>query len=102
VELVSNSSFPKNSAVQPEEGRLSRAAHIAMAIEAMDLALPASADGKRPPTDIDLHFELDEHGRVWMIREGDCHILGRRDSVRDEMWRFLRGLLLDDLSGEHK
>ena len=42
-------------------------------------------------TDVDLDFELDEHGRVWMIREGDCHIIGRRDAVCAEMRRFPEG-----------
>jgi hypothetical protein len=45
-------------------------------------------------TDVDLDFELDEHGRVWMIREGDCHIIGRRDAVCTEMRRFLRSVIL--------
>lgn len=45
-------------------------------------------------TDVDLDFELDEHGRVWMIREGDCHIIGRRDAVCAEMRRFLRTVVL--------
>lgn len=42
-----------------------------------------------PVTDIELEFELDEHGRVWMIRDGDCHIIGRRLAVSTEMRRFL-------------
>jgi hypothetical protein len=42
-------------------------------------------------TDVGLEFELDEPGRLRMIREGDCHIIGRRDAVRLEMWRFLAG-----------
>jgi hypothetical protein len=50
-------------------------------------------------TDVDLDFELDEHGRVWMIREGDCHIIGRRDAVCAEMRRFLRTVVLGDDPG---
>lgn len=47
-------------------------------------------DGGRPDsTDIDLDFTLDEQDRVWMIREGDCHIIGRTDAVCAEMRRFL-------------
>jgi hypothetical protein len=42
--------------------------------------------------DIDLDFTLDEQGRVWMIREGDCHILGRAGAVCGEMRRFLADL----------
>ena len=40
-------------------------------------------------TDVELEFELDEHGRVWMIREGDCWIIGRVGAVCAEMRRFL-------------
>ena len=28
-----------------------------------------------------------------MIRNGDCHIIGRKEYIRKEMWRFLRVLL---------
>ena len=45
-------------------------------------------------TDVELEFELDEHGRVWMIREGDCHIIGRKNAVCAEMRRFLRTVVL--------
>jgi hypothetical protein len=46
--------------------------------------------------DVETDFELDEHGRVWMIREGDCHIIGRRNAVRAEMRCFLRTIVLGD------
>lgn len=46
-------------------------------------------------TDVDLDFELDEHGRVWMIREGDCHIIGRKDAVCAKMRGFLRAVAVD-------
>jgi hypothetical protein len=39
--------------------------------------------------DDDAEFHLDEHGRVWLIVRGDCWIVGRRDHVCAEMWRFL-------------
>jgi hypothetical protein len=41
------------------------------------------------PVAIDLDFTLDEQGRVWMIREGDCYVLGPTDPVCGEMRRFL-------------
>lgn len=47
-------------------------------------------------TDVELEFELDEHGRVWMIREGDCHIIGRTNAVCVEMRRFLTSVVLRD------
>jgi hypothetical protein len=46
-----------------------------------------------PPHDVECEFELDEHDRVWIILEGDCHIIGRKAAARREMWRFLRVLL---------
>ncbi len=71
-----------------------------MAVEALDLALPEFCDEGGLRTDIELEFELDEHGRVWMIREGDCHIIGRKYAVRAEMWRFLRAMLLQDIAAQ--
>lgn len=51
-------------------------------------------------TNVELEFELDEHDRVWMTREGDCYILGRKDAVCAEMRRFLRTTVLaDDANG---
>lgn len=47
-------------------------------------------------TDVELDFELDEHGRVWLIREGDCHIIGRTSAVCAEMRRFLASIVLGD------
>jgi len=76
------------------EARLYQAAaYVAMAVEAMDTSVPAALNDNRPRTDVECEFELDEHGRVWMIREGGCHMIGRKDAVRAEMWRFLRVLL---------
>jgi hypothetical protein len=77
-----------------EEARLFHAAaYVAMAIDAMDRRLPAPWNDNSPRTDVECEFELDEHDRVWMILEGDCHIIGRKAAVRREMWRFLRLLL---------
>jgi hypothetical protein len=71
------------------------AAYASMVADAI-----ADSDGEtREPdlrTDIDLDFELDEHDRVWMIREGDCHIIGRRDAVCAEMRRFLRMIVFSE------
>jgi hypothetical protein len=44
------------------------------------------------PDAIDLDFTLDEQGRVWMIREGDCYVLGPTEAVCGEMRRFLAGV----------
>jgi hypothetical protein len=69
------------------------AAYVAMAVEAMEAA-PAGAVNDNPPrTDVECEFVLDEHDRVWLILDGDCRIIGRKEYVRREMWRFLRVLL---------
>lgn len=69
------------------------AAYVAMAVDAMEREPEPAVNDNRPGSDVECYFELDEHDRVWMIRDCDCHIIGRRDTVRKEMWRFLRVLL---------
>jgi hypothetical protein len=69
------------------------AAHVAMAVDAMDRRPDPGVNDNAPRTDVELEFDLDEHDRVWIYLDGDCHIIGRREAVRREMWRFLRVLL---------
>lgn len=69
------------------------AAYVAMAVDAMARSPDSAVNDNAPHTDMECAFELDENGRVWMILEGDCHIIGRKEAVRKEMWRFLRVLL---------
>lgn len=69
------------------------AAYAAMAVDAMEREPELSVNDNDPGSDVECEFELDEHDRVWMIRDGDCHIIGRKDYIRKEMWRFLRVLL---------
>jgi hypothetical protein len=77
-----------------DEARLYQAAaYVAMAVDAMSQRPEDAVNDNRPGSDMECEFELDEHGRVWMIRDGDCHIIGRREDIRKEMWRFLRVLL---------
>lgn len=38
---------------------------------------------------------IGRHERVWMYKDGDAHIIGRKDYVRTEMWRFLRSTLAE-------
>ncbi|HEU0134981.1 MAG TPA: hypothetical protein VFR28_09170 [Allosphingosinicella sp.] len=77
-----------------DEARLYQAAaHVGMAIEAMEMEPAPAVNDNKPGGDSEGRFELDRDGRVWMIRDGDCHIIGRKDYVRTEMWRFLRVLL---------
>jgi hypothetical protein len=68
------------------------AAYASMVVDAIDQSRGEPEPDMR--TDVDLDFELDEHGRVWMIREGDCHIIGRKNAVCAEMRRFLTSIIL--------
>jgi hypothetical protein len=78
------------------------AAYVSMAVDAIEgsAAFRQGRDegaGSRPEDEamlngVDLDFTLDEQGRVWMIREGDCHMLGPTDPVCGEMRRFLAGV----------
>ncbi|MFL6843642.1 MAG: hypothetical protein ACJ8ER_02035 [Allosphingosinicella sp.] len=77
-----------------DEARLYQAAaYVSMAVDAMAQSPAAAVNDNVPRNDVECDFELDEHGRVWIILEGDCHIIGRKEAVRKEMWRFLRVLL---------
>lgn len=80
-----------------DEARLHQAAaYASMAVDVIERSAGAEVHAKAMRTDVDLDFELDEHGRVWMVREGDCHIIGRTDAVCAEMRRFLAGVVLGD------
>ncbi len=78
------------------------AAYVSMAVDAIEgsSAFGQARDdvaGSRPEGEavlngVDLDFTLDEQGRVWMIREGDCHALGPAEAVCGEMRRFLAGV----------
>lgn len=67
-------------------------AYVPMAADVIGPRDEAAVNDNRPCNDVECEFELDEHGWVWIILEGDCHI-GRREAVRREMWRFLRVLV---------
>lgn len=78
------------------------AAYVSMAVDAIEgsAAFRQARDegtGSRHEDEamlngVDLDFTLDEQGRVWMIREGDCHVLGPTAAVCGEMRRFLAGV----------
>lgn len=74
-------------------GEYKAAAYVAMAVDAMEREPELAVNDNLPGSEVECEFELDEHDRVWMIRDGDCHIIGRKDGIRKEMWRFLRVLL---------
>jgi len=77
-----------------DQARLHKAAAcVSMAVEAMAKAPEPAVNDNVFRSDVECEFDLDEHGRVWMYRDGDCQIIGRKDYVRTEMWRFLRTTL---------
>jgi len=70
------------------------AAYVSMAVAAMAKDPGgAAAKDRTYGSDVECAFEVDEYDRVWMYRDGDCEIIGRRNYIRTEMWRFLRVLL---------
>jgi hypothetical protein len=84
-------------AAELDEARLYlAAAHASMAVDAIERSAGKAAYARAMRTDVECEFELDEHGRVWMIREGDCHIIGRKNAVCAEMRRFLASLVLGE------
>ena len=69
-------------AAELDDAHLYRAAaYASMAVDAINQSRGEPQPDGDMQTDVDLDFELDEQGRVWMIREGDCHIIGRTDAV---------------------
>jgi hypothetical protein len=81
-----------------DQARLHRAAaYVSMAVDAMAKDPDDAVNDNVFRSDVECEFEVDEYERVWMIRDGDCHIIGRKDYIRTEMWRFLRVLLAKPL-----
>jgi hypothetical protein len=82
-------------AAELDEARLFQAAaHVSMGADAINRGPATELTAAQLRTDIELEFEFDEHGRVWMIREGDCHIIGRTEAVCLEMRKFLANVAL--------
>jgi hypothetical protein len=69
------------------------AAHVSAAVHAITGAADPAVNDNVYRSDVECQFELDEHDRVWMYRDGDAHIIGRKDYIKTEMWRFLRTML---------
>jgi hypothetical protein len=77
-----------------DQARLHQAAaYLSMAVDAMARPPEAGVNDNVYRSDVECQFEVDEYERVWMYRDGDCSIIGRKDYVRTEMWRFLRTTL---------
>jgi hypothetical protein len=69
------------------------AAYVSMAVDAMAKDPDPGVNDNVFRSDVECEFGVDEYDRVWMYRDGDCHIIGRKDYIRTEMWRFLRTML---------
>lgn len=74
------------------------AAYASMVADAIEEDRGNALEAHDLGADVDLHFELDEHGRVWMMRQGDFHMIGLREAVCAEMRRFLAAVLLGNNS----
>jgi hypothetical protein len=66
------------------------AAYLGLAAEALEERLPSGWGRQAALPGADASFEADEHGRVWIVRDGLCDVIGRRDAVAAEMRRFLQ------------
>lgn len=81
-------------AAQLEAAKLYQAAaYVSMAVDAMATDRRRGANDDRSRADAECAFELDDYDRVWMHLDGDCQIIGRKEHLRTEMWRFLRTML---------
>lgn len=77
-------------AAELDQARLYQAAaYASMVADAIDNSRGKEVDRNITRTDVESEFELDEHGRVWLIKDGDCFIIGRRLTIIIEMRRFL-------------
>jgi hypothetical protein len=77
-------------AAQLDEARLYQAAaYASMVADAIDHSRGQPVNDNALATDVELEFELDEHGRVWMLKDGDAHIIGRRLAVIVQMRNFV-------------
>lgn len=77
-------------AAELDEARLYQAAaYASMVADAIDQSRGQPVSARAAATDVEIEFELDEHGRVWEIRDGDCWIIGRHLAVAIEMRKFL-------------
>jgi hypothetical protein len=73
------------------------AAYASMVADAIDNSRVKEVNRNIIRTDVDSEFELDEHGRVWLIKNGDCFIIGRKLAVIVEMRRFISNTVSADV-----
>ena len=73
------------------------AAYASMVADAIDNNRGKEVDRNITRTDVESDFELDEHGRVWLIKDGDCFIIGRKLAIIIEMRRFISNTTTTDV-----
>jgi hypothetical protein len=74
-----------------DEASLYRAAaYASMVADAIKLGAGDAVATASEDTDLELDFELDRKGNVWLIRPPGCQVLGCRSAVVAAMRRFLR------------
>jgi hypothetical protein len=77
-------------AAELDEARLyPAAAWAAMVADAIEVDAGGATGHEATGLDLDLRFDLDEQGRVWMIREVDCRLIGGKGAVCAAMRSFL-------------
>jgi hypothetical protein len=82
-------------AAELDDARLFQAAaYASMAADAIDEGPAHAPTVEIPRTDVECEFEVDEHDRIWLIRRGDCLIIGKTSSVFPEMFRLISAVVL--------
>ena len=77
-----------------DQARLHQAAaYVSMAVHTITGEPDPAVNDNMFRSDVECQFEVDEYDRVWMYRDGDCSIIGRKNYIRTQMWRFLRTML---------
>src|SRR5688572_8618128 len=77
-------------AAELDDARLFQAAaYASMAADAIDQGPAPTPTSELLRTDVECEFEVDEHDRIWLIRRGDCLIIGKTSSVFPEMRRLI-------------
>jgi hypothetical protein len=75
-------------AAELDQARLYQAAaYASMVADSIDHRCGQAVNDNGEAPDLELRFELDEHGRVWLLPH--CEIVGRRLEVCAQMLSFL-------------
>ena len=72
-----------------DAGLFQAAAYVSMGADALKRSPRLEISIGQPGSENDLDFELDEHGRVWMTRPGDCQVISDMEAACRAMQEFL-------------